>query len=322
MQASLTCDERLDYPIPVEHEPNSSPATSKRALSCIYVTDVLRTSYDTDSEADTSSDLYSSSSSIASSGTDTETQASDDASDPFRGVPELIENMDDLMLDLGPVLPKPTTSVKQPLPSPLEAVLDTFPPHTDTRLYLFSQPSQTVIEPRLFVWLDDKPDPVTRRPAFGQDCWRAQASEVFAWFHHAELETRRIVLACAGFHPGLLFIYLCEQLTSYRQGSCSAEAERLRGNRAALLEQWQSLWVFPYALPVQEAPKRKHRKGAHKPVRPAQQLFFVRYDLELLGDFVGLAPDTQKPDAMIEVVPLECEPRAFAMCNLPIPRFL
>lgn len=126
--------------------------------------------------------------------------------------------------------------------------------------------------------------------------------------------------------PGLLFIYLCEQLSNYRQGNGVSTAERLRGSRSAMLEQWQSLWVFPYALPVQEMvmPKRKHRKGAGKPTSrpPQQQLFFVRYDIELLGDFVGLAPDMQKPDAMIEVVPLECEPRAFAMCNLPIPHFL
>jgi len=320
MQGPLACDERLDYPIPVEQEPNSSPSTSKRALDCIYLTHELRASRDSDdSEPGTDGELSSSSEAISSG----DGGAEDDL---FSHLPNLVDDMDGLLLNLGSPPSKPPVVVRQKR-SPLEAVRDPLPPHADTRLYLFSQPCDTPIEPRLFVWLDDKPDPVTRRPNPGEDCWRAQAAEVFAWFHHAELETRRVVMACAGFHPALLFVYLCELLRSFREASVFAEAEGLRGNRAAVVERWQSLWVFPFALPVGPPPRRKHGKvDKTKTLVPQQQqqqqLYFVRYDLEFLGDFVGMAPDARVPDAMLCVVPLEREPRAFAMCNLAPPPYL
>jgi hypothetical protein len=282
---SLVCTERLDEPIPVEQEPDPSPRTSKRVLDCIYVTE------DSPSSSDEGEDEQETGASL-----------------------EVPDNMQDLMESL-----ECTTVQQQPLQSsPLEKLRNTMLPDMRVRDYLYGRHvhgrlERAWLEPRIFVWLDDELAPLTRCPFPGRARWRSVATEVFVWFHHPELRTRRVVMACAGLPPGEIFLHLCVLLKAWRQGEGLSIAEALRNKHAALVERWQALWMFPYAV---EAPPRL--APTHVPAAP-QQLYFVRFDLEFLGDYVALSTESAKTQAILEILPLECEPRAYGMCGLPLP---
>jgi hypothetical protein len=160
-----------------------------------------------------------------------------------------------------------------------------------------------LIQPRLFLFLEDLAEPMTRTPETGEDVWKQLASQALAAFLHPELVPKRLVLATLGVAPRDVFLWLAQGLYWHRTADPDP-AQRT-----------QSHWVFPSLDTRREyGAMRLHITDSQG--SDDRYIRFVRFDSLGMSNIVFNEQGDVRflsSFASLDIMPIEDEPRAAAL---------